>query len=218
MASHPQLKAEPRVKLGKKVGQLRREGILPATVYGYRTEPISIQVDAHEFNGVIRRAGRAQLIDLTIGNGTPRSVFIREAQIDPKRNSVIHVEFFQPNLRVTMTSQTPVHVVGESPAVNEGGILLTVLDHLEIESLPDAVPPQGIEVDAGAITEINGAVHVADITPPPGVTILTPGDEVVIKVDPPAPEDVVEDAVARTEPLPTELGGDEPQPDAVPES
>jgi len=180
MASHPVLKAEPREKLGKKVGQLRRQGILPATVYGYSTQPMSIQLNAHEFNGVIRRAGRAQLIDLAIGNERPRPVFIREAQIDPKRNSVIHVEFFQPNLRVVMTTQTPVHVVGESPAVQQGGILLTVLDHLEIESLPDAVPAHGIDVDASAITEINGAIHVSDLTAPPGVTFLTPGDEVVV--------------------------------------
>jgi large subunit ribosomal protein L25 len=218
MASHPQLKAEPREKLGKKVGQLRRQGILPATVYGFGTQPMSIQLDAHEFGTVVRHAGRSQLIDLMIGNERPRAVFIREAQIDPKRNNVIHVEFFQPNLRTTMTTQIPVHVVGESPAVGEGGILLTVLDHLEIESLPDAVPANGIEVDAGAITEFNGAVHVADLTPPPGVTILTAGDEVVIKVNPPAAEDVVEDAIERTEPLPTELGGDQPQADAVPEA
>lgn len=218
MASHPQLKAEPREKLGKKVGQLRRQGILPATVYGYRTDPVSIQLDAHEFGLVIRRAGRAQLIDLSIGNGQARPVFIREAQIDPKRNAIIHVEFFQPNLRVALKSQVQVHVVGESPAVRDGGILLHVLDTLEIESLPDDVPANGIEVDAGAIQEINGVLHVSDLTPPSGVTILTPGEEVVIKVDPPAAEDVVEDAIERTEPLPQELGGDEAQPDAVPEA
>lgn len=218
MASHPQLKAERREKLGKKVGQLRRQGILPATIYGYNTEPVSIQLDAHEFGGVIRQAGRAQLIDIVLDNERPRSVFIREAQVDPKRNNIIHVEFFQPNLRQPIASQLAVHVVGDSPAVQAGGILLTVLDHLEIESLPEAVPAHGIEVDSSAIAEINGAIHVSDLTPPPGVTFLTPGDEVVIKVDPPAPEDVVEDAIARTEPLPTELGGDEPQADAVPEA
>src|SRR3954470_264708 len=115
MASHPQLSAELREKLGKKVGQLRRQGILPATVYGYRTEPKSIQLDAHEFSAVIRRAGRAQIIDLTIGNERPRPVFIREAQIDPKRNQIIHVEFFQPNMLERLTTQATVHVVGDSP-------------------------------------------------------------------------------------------------------
>lgn len=217
MPDHPQLKAEPRELTGKKVGRLRHQGILPATVYGFNIEPSNIQFSAHDFGGIIRRAGTTQLIDLAIGASRPRSVFIRKAQVDPKRNSIIHVEFYAPNLREKLTVSVPIHTNGDSQAVRDGGILLHVLDHIDVECLPDNVPGE-ILADISAITEINGSLHVTDLALPEGVTAVTPGDEVVVKVDPPAAEEVVEEAVAATEPLPEELGGDEPQPDAVPEA
>jgi large subunit ribosomal protein L25 len=217
MADHPLLRAEPRELTGKKTGRLRREGILPATVYGFQMEPRNIQMSAHEFAGVLRRAGRTQVLDLSIGATSPMPVLIRETQIDPKRNQIIHVEFYRPNMRANVQTSVPVHFVGESPAVQEGGIFLPVLDHLDIESLPDNVPG-AIEADISSIAEINGAIHVGDVRPPTGVTILTPGDEVLAKVNPPAAEDVVEAAVEATEPLPNELGGDQTPPDAVPEA
>jgi large subunit ribosomal protein L25 len=217
MADHPQLKAEPRELTGKKTGRLRRDGILPATVYGFQMEPRSIQMSAHDFAAVLRRAGRTQVLDLAIGSASPVPVLIRETQIDPKRNSIIHVEFYRPNMRANVQTRVPVHFVGESAAVQEGGILLPVLDHVDIESLPDNVPT-AIELDITPITEINGALHVSDIAPVQGVTILTPADEVVVKVNPPAAEEVVEEAIEATEPLPNELGGDETPPDAVPEA
>jgi large subunit ribosomal protein L25 len=216
MANHPQLKAERRDMLGKKVRRLRKQGVLPATVYGYRGEPQSIQIDAHDFGLVLRDAGRTQLIDLVI-DGAPRAVFVKQTAVDAKRNLIQHVEFYQPNLRVPTHTRLPVHVTGESPAVRDGGILLTVLDHVDVESLPEDVPANGIEVDISTIAEINGTIHVADLPAVSGVTILTPSDEVIVKVNPPASEAEVEESLEEA-PLPTELGGDEPQPDAVPEA
>jgi large subunit ribosomal protein L25 len=218
MPTHPQLKAEPRELHGKKVGRLRRQGMLPATVYGPTTEPQAIQLNAHDFGLMLRRAGRTQLIDLVIGEQAPRPVLVRQAQVEPKRNLIQHVEFFQPNLRQPITTHLPVHLVGESPAVREGGILLQLLDHVDVESLPDDVPANGLEVDVSAIEEINGVIHISDLQAPAGLTILTPGDEMVVKVNPPEAAEVVEEAIADTEPLPNELGGDQPQADAVPEA
>ncbi len=218
MADHPVLQAEPRELTGKKTGRLRRSGVLPATVYGFQMEPRTIQMSAHDFASVLRRAGRTQVLDLAIGAASPMPVLIRNTQVDPKRNQIIHVEFYRPNMRANVQTRVAVHLVGDSPAVQEGGILLPVLDHLEIESLPDSVPAAGIEVDVSSITEINGAVHVSDVPVPAGVTILTPADEMVAKVNPPVSEEVLEEAVEATEPLPNELGGDQTPPDAVPEA
>ena len=218
MADRTQLKAERRSILGKKVRRLRRAGILPATVYGYRVEPQSIQVRSHELRDAIRQAGTTQLIDLVIDTQPARPVLIRQTTMDPRRNSVSHVEFFQPNLREKIVTHVPLHPVGESPAVQAGGILLQVLDHVDIESFPQDVPAEGVLVDISQIGEINGAIHAGDLQLPPGIALATPPDEVVLKVDPPAAEDVVEDAVARTEPLPTELGGDQAPADSVPEA
>jgi large subunit ribosomal protein L25 len=218
MATHVQLRAETRELLGKKVGRLRRAGILPATVYGQKTQPQSIQIRALELRGVMRQSGRTQLIDLMIDEQPARPVLIRQTSIDPKRNTLIHVEFFQPNLLERMTTHVPVHFVGESPAVKEGGIFLPVLDHVDIESLPDDVPAGGIEVDISQITEINGAIHAGQLEIPEGITLLTPPDEVVAKVNPQVAEQVVEEIIAEAEPLPAELGGEETPPDAIPEA
>jgi large subunit ribosomal protein L25 len=218
MAQHPQLKAEKRDMLGKKVRRLRSAGILPATVYGHNVTPQSIQIDGREFRNLLKAQGRTQLIDLVIESDQARPVFVKQTSIDAKRNEVVHVEFFQANLREKLTTRVPLHVVGESQAVRDGGILLTVLDHVDIESLPDDVPATGLEVDITPITEINGAIHVGDLAAPAGVTVLTPADEVVVKVDPPVSEEVIQQAAADTEPLPAELGGDEPPPDSVPEA
>jgi large subunit ribosomal protein L25 len=218
MADRVQLQAEKRQMLGKKVRRLRRAGILPATVYGHQIEPESIQVDALRMREVMREAGTTQLIDLHVDSQPARPVLIRQTAVDAKRNIILHVEFFQANLREKLMTHLPLHIVGESPAVKEGGIFLSLLDHVDIESLPEDVPAGGIEVDAGLITEINGAIHVSDLTFPPGVTVLTPSDEIVAKVNPPVAEEVVEAVEEEAEELPPELGGEEATPESVPEA
>jgi large subunit ribosomal protein L25 len=222
MAQHTELKAEKRELLGKKVRRLRSAGVLPATVYGHNVTPLSIQVDAREFRTLLRAQGRTQLVDLVIEGDLPRPVFIKQTAVDAKRNALLHVEFFQANLREKLTTHLPLHFVGDSPAVRDGGILLTVLDHVDIECLPDDVPAGGIEVDVSKITEINGSLHVGDLAIPEKVTLLTPTDEVVAKVDAPISEEALEEVLDETEPV-AEFPGEEAQAaaeaaKAVPES
>jgi large subunit ribosomal protein L25 len=222
MAQHTELKAEKRELLGKKVRRLRSAGVLPATVYGHNVTPLSIQVDAREFRTLLRAQGRTQLVDLVLEGERPRPVFIKQTAVDAKRNALLHVEFFQANLREKLTTHMPLHFAGDSPAVRDGGILLTVLDHVDIECLPDDVPAGGIEVDVSKITEINGSLHVGDLAIPEKVTLLTPTDEVVAKVDAPISEEALEEVLDETEPV-AEFPGEEDQAaaeaaKAVPES
>lgn len=216
MAKHAELHAEKRDVLGKKVRRLRRDGILPATVYGYQVQPQAIQIDARALRDVIKTSGRTQLVDLKIGSERARPVFIRQTTVDAKRNAILHVEFYQANLSQKLTTSIPVQFVGESQAVKDGGIFLPLLDHIDVESLPDDVPA-AVEADISAIQEINGSMHVGDLQVPDGVSILTSPEEVVAKVNPPVAAEVVEEALA-PEALPEELGGEEEQPDAVPEA
>ncbi len=217
MAEHAELAAETRELLGKKVRRLRREGILPATIYGYNVQPQSIQLKAHEFAGVLKSSGRTQLIDLVIDGKRARPVFVKQTTVNAKRNMIEHVEFYQANLTQKMHASVQLQFEGESQAVREGGIFLPVLDHVEIEALPDAVP-HDIPVDISVIAEINGQIHASELEMPEGVVLITPGDEIICKVNPPVAEEVVEEAVEATEPLPEELGGEETPPEAVPEA
>jgi large subunit ribosomal protein L25 len=217
MAKHAQLHAETRQLLGKKVRRLRAAGILPATVYGHNIKPASIQVVAHDMRVVLRTAGRTQLIDLVIDEEKARPVFVKQTSIDPKRNSLLHVEFYQANLLEKITVSVPIRFTGESQAVKDGGILLTMLDHIDVEALPDNVPSD-IEVNLDSLAEFNAALHAADLTIPAGATLLTPTDEIVVKVNPPISEAAVEEIITEAAPLPEELGGEEPSPESVPEA
>lgn len=218
MAQHTELKAEKREMLGKKVRRLRATGILPATVYGHNVTPLSIQVDARAFRTLLRTQGRTQLVDLIIESERPRPVFIKQTAVNAKRNELLHVEFFQANLREKVTTHLPLHFAGDSPAVREGGILLTLLDHIDIECLPDDVPAGGIEVDVSQIIEINGSMHVSDLAIPGNVTLLTPVDEVVAKVDAPISEAALEEDLDETQPVADIQGEEEEAATAVPEA
>lgn len=218
MANRQELKAETRTLFGSKVGRLRRSGIMPATVYGHNVKPQSIQFHSHDLLGLMRTAGTTQLIDLVVDEQAARPVLIKQTAIDAKRNAVIHVEFFQANLRETLHTSLPVHFVGESAAVKEGGILLTVLDHVNIESLPQNVPAGGIEVDISQITEINGQINAGDIVLPSNVTLLTPADEMIAKVNPPITEAAMDEILAEPVVEPDELAPSDESADAETEA
>lgn len=218
MANRQELKAETRTLFGSKVGRLRRSGIMPATVYGHNVKPQSIQFHSHDLLGLMRTAGTTQLIDLVVDEQAARPVLIKQTAIDAKRNAVIHVEFFQANLRETLHTSMPVHFVGESSAVKEGGILLTVMDHVNIESLPQNVPAGGIEVDISQITEINGQINAGDIVLPSNVTLLTPADEMIAKVNPPITEAAMDEILAEPVVEPDELAQSDESADAETEA
>jgi len=218
MANRQELKAETRTLFGSKVGRLRRSGIMPATVYGHNVKPQSIQFHSHDLLGLMRTAGTTQLIDLVVDEQAARPVLIKQTAIDAKRNAVIHVEFFQANLRETLHTSMPVHFVGESSAVKGGGILLTVMDHVNIESLPQNVPAGGIEVDISQITEINGQINAGDIVLPSNVTLLTPADEMIAKVNPPITEAAMDEILAEPVVEPDELAQSDESADAETEA
>src|SRR5205807_2120981 len=94
-----QLNANKRETLGKASRRLRREGRLPAVLYGGRMAAASIELDAHDFERVYARSGRTQLIDLVVESGRPRKVLVKEVQVSPRRNTVLHVDFHQVSLR-----------------------------------------------------------------------------------------------------------------------
>lgn len=185
MPDRVQLSAHPRSVIGKRVKHLRRQGYVPATVYGHDVSPLSIQVDAREFRAVHIAAGDAQLIDLVIDSQPARPVIIHSTQIDPRRNTTMHVEFYQANLRQKLTASIPIHITGESPATKQGAMVLPVLDHLVVECLPDDLPAQ-IELDVSGLTEVGDALHVRDIPIDHSrVEVKANEDDVVVKIEAP---------------------------------
>jgi len=194
-----ELKVAPRDVLGKKVKALRRQGVIPANIYGSHVESQSIQVVTEELRHVIKTAGRNDIVYLRLDGDEPRPTFLRDIQQNPVTDAILHVDFLQISLREKVKADVPLHLVGLAPAVDTlGGILMHGLDHVSVEALPTEVP-SFIEVDVTSLAEINQALHVSDVLVPDGVIILTDVEQVIAKVAPPAVEpepEVAEEAEA----------------------
>ena len=178
-----ELAAEPREITGKASRKLRREGLIPGVVYGHNVKPQSVQVPKKELERVYLRAGSNTLVDLTVGDGnSTNKVFIHDVQRDAVHHDLTHVDFVVVNLREEMTVNVPIVLTGEAPAVAKSeGLLLSQTEHLTVKALPMNIPPL-VEADISGLDEVGKALHVSDLAIPDNVTLLTPEDELVVKI------------------------------------
>ena len=182
MADRLSLSLENRTLVGKKVNRLRREGVLPATVYGKGVSPISVQMNARAFNDTYRHAGRTGLIDLSIPGQKSISVFVHNLQRHPVTRNIIHVDFLAVDLRTEVTVDVPLHIVGESELVKRGDALLNqVLTSLAVRALPADIP-SSISVDVSGLDSFDKSIHVSDLALESKGEIVTPADELVVSL------------------------------------
>jgi len=176
-----ELKADKRETTGKATRRLRRHGRLPAVVYGQRAA-ISVEVDTHEFARVYARSGKTQLIDLVVDSGRPSKVLVKEVQISPRYNTLLHVDFHQVSLRERLQVDVPVSVTGEAEPVRAGEAdVLQVLHAIRVECVPTRIP-EVIEVDISGLAEVDAAVRLSDLRLAEGVTVVGDPDEVIVKL------------------------------------
>ena len=128
-------------------------------------------------------------------------MLIHAVQHDPFRRHLIHVDFFAPDMNVELTVPVPLALVGESPAVNEGGVLSQLLTEVQVRCLPDAIP-HALEFDLSGVTEIGAQVTAGEIPLPAGVALVTAEDDLVLKIDQPqvAEPETVDEAEETAEP------------------
>jgi large subunit ribosomal protein L25 len=175
------LNANQRTVIGRTVKNLRKEGVLPGTIYGNAIDPISIQVTADEFTKTYRQTGETGIINLTVDEKI-HPVLIKNVQLDPVTSIPIHVEFHQVNLKEKIKANIPVLITGESQAVKEKtGTLLQLLNEIEVEALPTELP-EHIEVDISSLAEVNDHVVVKNLVMPEGVTLITDPEIMVVKI------------------------------------
>lgn len=180
--------ANQRDVIGKKVKRLRREGLLPAVVYGHNIEPIPISLDMREANRTIDSISPSALIVLNI-DGDKHYAIVRDKQRNPLLRSIIHIDFQAVSLTETVRADVNVNIVGEAPAVETYlAILVPSLEQLSIECLPTNLPDR-IDVDVSGLAEIGDSLLVSDLIVPDGVEILNDPEDVVVVVIPPAAEE-----------------------------
>jgi large subunit ribosomal protein L25 len=184
--------ANRREVIGKKVKNLRRDGELPAVVYGHNIDPISISLDYREASKTLDAISPSALVVLEI-EGEKHYTLVRDKQRNPVRRTIIHVDFQAVSLTETVRADVTINLIGEAPAVDTYlGILVPSLEQLSIECLPTDLP-DSIDVDITGLEEIGDSLLVSDIQAPEGVEILSDPDDVVVVVIAQAAEEVEEE-------------------------
>jgi large subunit ribosomal protein L25 len=179
-----ELQVAPRTVLGKSVAKLRRAGVTPANIYGHKVDSTAVQADTHALQVMMKAGSRNQIINLKVdGEATPRTVVIRDIARDPVTHRVLHIDFFQVSMTEKMRAQVPVILTGSSDAVaTYQGILLQMLENIEVEALPADIPTQ-FECDVTVLTQLDQSVHVRDLhIDETKVTVHTDPEVVVARV------------------------------------
>jgi len=218
-------KVELEAKLRKKVGTassrcLRRQGRVPAVVYGRDIKPTNVEVDLKKFIMITSgEAGYNIIIDLKISEDSKskkEQVLTQDVQRDPLTGQVIHIDFHKIIMTEEIKTKVPVELRGESIGVKEDeGILIHSLREIEIKCLPAEIPEK-FELDVSEL-KIGDTLHVSDIKAGKGIEILTPGTEMVVNIAPPTKEEEIApppELVPAAE-VPAEKGA--PPPEVPPE-
>lgn len=178
------LELQLREVLGKKVKQLRREGIIPVHLYGPDMEPRSLQCEHREVLRALTRSGGTTPIVVTVqGERGEQLTFAREIQWHPVRGDILHVDFLAVRATQRVTAQVPINLVGESPGAREaGGSAIQQLRELTVEALPLEIPSE-VEVNLEDLTDPDGAIRAGDLVLPPNVEMLTDPEDVVVRIE-----------------------------------
>ena len=189
--ARPTLVAQERQTTGKAVSKLRRDGRLPAVVYGHGVPSTNVDLDAHEFDLLRRKIGANELVDLTVGsNGKSDPVLIHDIQVHPVNRRPLHVDLFLVRMTEELIVDVPLQPVGSSEAVRVGGgTLLHAIEEVRVRALPDRLPRR-IEYAIDSLVDFEATIHVRDLAIPPDVTLLNDEDELVARVLPPRIEEV----------------------------
>lgn len=178
---HPQLTVITREIVGKKVRKLRREGILPANIYGKELASVSVQLPVKDFEAIFKQVGETGLVDLML-DGERRPVLIKNLQLSYPSRTPIHADFFQVNLKEKVKTMVPLVITGEPQAVKENvGMLMQPISEVEVEALPEALP-ENIEINVEPLAALDEQITVGDLTVPEGVTVLTDPGQVIAKI------------------------------------
>lgn len=176
------LKASAREEVKKKVDQLRKQGKVPAVLYGHKVKPTNLAVDYSTFEKVYKKAGDSTLVDLIVDESAPVKVLIQDYQYDPVSHKFIHIDFHQVDMNEKITTEIPLKFMGVAPAVKElSGVLVTMHDTVEVRCLPGALVHE-IEVDLSGMKTFDDMIHFSDITIPAGMEVLNKMDDVIAQV------------------------------------
>jgi len=185
---------------------LRREGRIPAVLYGPKTEPILLSIDSREFEQIAKKSTIGSvLLNLQIQNGdsTSRPAMVKELQTHPVTHRFLHVDFYEIDMQRKIKVMVPVVVRGKAKGVEDGGLLQIVRREIEVLCLPTEIP-EAFEVDVSDL-DIGDAIHLEDIQTVGNIEIVEETNVTVVTVLAPKVEvEAVEELVEGEEALEAE--------------
>ncbi|QWW66643.1 50S ribosomal protein L25/general stress protein Ctc [Rhizobium sp. WYJ-E13] len=183
-----ELKAEARERVGKgSARELRRNGFIPAVIYGDKQAPISIAISTNEVTKRIHAGGFMTTVATIDVDGKKYKVLPKDYQLDPVRDFTMHVDFLRVSGNTQVTVEIPVHFVNEekSPGLKVGGVLNIVRHEVEVHCPADAIP-EFFTVDLSG-HKIGDSIHISEVTLPKGVTpVITDRDFTIATIIAPA--------------------------------
>jgi large subunit ribosomal protein L25 len=184
------LKAEKRVQSGKNlVRRLRKEGIIPAVLYGKDVEPLSLSISTKEWRLVQTKVKSNTIIKMELkknGATEERPVMLKELQRAGLSDAILHIDFLQVSMERAVQVEVPIHFTGDPAGLVKGGVIEQHLRSIMIESLPGQIPEK-IEIDISAL-DIGDSIHVSDLNLP-NIKLLAPPDVAIVGVTPPQAEE-----------------------------
>lgn len=173
---------------GKALRTLRRQGFVPAVLYGHGVAPKNLSLEHLEFARAYKSAGENTIITLSVGTAKPVNVLIKEAQLHPMTSRFVHADFFEVRMDEAIEADIPLEFVGEAPAVREhGGVLVRALEAVEVSALP-ADLPHTLPVDLSSLATFDDVIKIKDIVIPAKVTVKDDPETVVALVEAPRSE------------------------------
>lgn len=173
----------PRTVLGKRVATLRREGILPANIFGRNQASVAVQLPARTARELLIAHGRDNLLQVQVeGEPAPRPVVVRSFQRHPVNRTILHLDFFEVDLRRAIQGSVGIRLTGEAPAIHVfQALLLTGADSIQVEALPADIP-EHIDVSIDGMTRPDSVITVGDLKLPATVRVLTDPETMIARI------------------------------------
>jgi large subunit ribosomal protein L25 len=189
------LEVQIRNEKGRGVKDLRRQGLIPAELYGKGIENMHLAVKSKDFKNVFKEAGESSIINIVVSDKNKKEeipVLIHDIQKNYLTDNIIHIDFYRVRMDEKIKTHIPLEFIGESPAVKSyGGILNKSMLEIEVEALPKDLP-HNISVDISQLKEIDQSIYVKDLSIPKNVEILVEPETVIATVSLPKEEAVSE--------------------------
>lgn len=199
MNSQKELAVEERTVSGKQVKRLRKQGIVPANMFGHDQPSVSLQVNSLVLQRALAHGGKDAILLLKVGDRPGVPVLIKKIQHDVVSGAIDHVDFYRVNATEKLRTPIRLHFANESPLTSQGDVLVQrLLNEVMVECLPADLPAT-IQVDLSQLAVIDAVIRVGDLTTGPGVTVLTDPNEMVAAVHMQARREADEEADEKVE-------------------